>query len=490
VARSAGQISILQADRQRIQLLRVRPAAGELPVTGHVVEHGDWPDDDALREALTAFVQEHKLRDDQVYSVLPRHEMTTRTLLMPSHDEEEIRGMVRFSAEEYVPFPPEELVIDQTVLERLPDGNARVLAVFVHRDLVEQHVALLRDAGITPRRVLVSTACLGSIAHAARPGAEERYAVVNLASGGLEVVAMNGARLDYSRAVATHQDWTQLSPEGGEVFEELLVELRASLSAYRRESEEGLGVDKVYLSCGWADAGAVAGALTHEIGYECEPATFVDGLVTGEAPASLPLVAYGAALAAQGRAAFGLDVTPASVREARAHASTRQRVIAWAVLAVLIMGALAGLYGLAVYQRTRYVAELDERIARVEEAAREVSQMRRGLSRLQQFVDRGDTALELFADAVGLAPDGNEFSFMSFEYNAGRELRMEVRVRDLAVATRYVDALQAFGQQEGNVFAAARPGKTSTVQERNQEVTQFEIVVPFPQPEAGEEAAP
>lgn len=487
MARSGGHISILQVDAQRIQLLRVRPAAGELPVVTHAVQAGDWADEAALSEALTAFAQEHKLRDDEVYSVLPRHEMTTRTLSMPSHDEEEIRGMVRFSAEEYVPFPPEELIIDQTVLERVPDGNARVLAVFVHRDVVEQHVALLREAGVTPSRVLVSTACLGAAAQAARPDAEERYAVVNLASGGLEVVAMNGPRLDYSRAVATHQDWTTLSGDGGEAFEELLVELRASLSAYRRESEEGLGVDKVYLSCAWADVSEVAATLGHEIGYECEPASFVDALVSGDPPQTLPLVSYGAALAAQGRAAFDLDVTPASMREARAQASTRQRVIAWGVLCVLLLAALGGLYGVAAYQRTRYAAELETRISEVEQAAREVAEMRRGLGSLQQFVARDNTALELLSNAVELAPNGTDFSFMSFEYIAGRELRMEVRVQDIAVATRYLDALRAFGEENANVFTAARPGKSSTVQERNREVIQFEIVVPFPQPEDEEE---
>ena len=61
----------------------------------------------------------------------------------------------RLGAEEIVPFPLEELVTGHYILEKLPHGSSRVLAVVVHRDVIEAHLSVLKAAGLFPEQIFL-----------------------------------------------------------------------------------------------------------------------------------------------------------------------------------------------------------------------------------------------------------------------------------------------------------------------------------------------
>ena len=90
MARKSQNISILQFDAQQISRLRVKPSAKGVDVLAWDTQQGPWSmEDGVLDKALQAFVKEHRVADDAVYAILPRHEVTTRILNLPSHDGEE-----------------------------------------------------------------------------------------------------------------------------------------------------------------------------------------------------------------------------------------------------------------------------------------------------------------------------------------------------------------------------------------------------------------
>jgi hypothetical protein len=119
---------------------------------------------------------------------------------------------------------------------------------------------------------------------------------------------LNERTVAYGRAVSSQQDWRLREGAEQEVFEELGVELRASLSAYRRDAEEGEDVESVCLCSEWTGVERHCEALSQEIGQECAPAPFVERLVEqgSEHLSSIPLVSLGAALLA----APGQHLTP------------------------------------------------------------------------------------------------------------------------------------------------------------------------------------
>jgi hypothetical protein len=472
LARKGNTFSVLQFDAHLIARLRARRGDKGVEVLGfdREVLNGEGPSE--LESALKEFAQRHRLSSEPVYSILPRHEMTARILVLPSQDAREIEGMVRLNAEEYVPYPVEDLVIDQCVLQRLPDGEARILAAFAHRDAVDAHIAALESAGIVPEEVYMSTTCLASAAMAAHIPGEEPYAVVNAAPGGMEVLVLHGRRLLYSRGVASLRTG---NPE--ELAEDLAVEVRASLSAYRRDSEDGAAVERLYAASEWTEPGPLCEALTADTGLPCAPVPLGRGLVTaGEDKLSAaPLAALGAALAAQGRAPLALRLTPESLRAAQARAARKRMTAVAAGLAALLLATAAAYYGLALYQRYAYLNELEARAAEVEVQAADVVAKSRQLDLLQRQVDPGGSALEVLARVSEAAPEA-DLVFTRFLYERG--LRTSVAVR--AKTTQQLDEFTAALREKGPLFAQAHRGPERATREFDTDVVDCTVEVPFP----------
>jgi len=488
LTRKTNHISIVQFDEHLISRLRVRKSSKGVDVIGFDQERGEWSaEDGTLEAALKEFAEKHLLAEDLVYTVLPRHDMTARILTLPSQDPEELEGMVRLSAEEYVPFPAEELVVDQCVLRKTPDGQSKVLAVFTHRDVVDTHIALLKSAKLDPVQVYLSTACLASAAISAKREGPRRYALVNLASGGLEAIVLEGGCLEYGRAIASVQDWGLADEAATEVMEELSVEVRASLSAYRRESEDGEGVEAVYLCSDWADVAHHCGTLEHEVGFECSPAPFMKALVLhgAEHLTALPLAALGAALAAQDRAAVTIRLLPESVIEQREHAKSKANAIRFGGLAAAILCAVVGVYVQAVHQRRSYIRELEARIAEVEPRAEGIISKQRQLGILQKQVDRSGSVIELLAALCNLYPE-SEINITRLQFAHGEGMDVWGRAMKLQDVETLARTLIETGKSTIPQFARAQQVYELRVRERNLDVLHYNITLPFPEAEESE----
>lgn len=478
MSRKSNNISILQFGEHLISRLRVRRSAKGLDVLGYDFERGDWSSrDGSLDDALKEFVAKHHVTEDQTYSVIPRHEMTARILELPSQDLSEIAGMIRLSAEEYVPFPVEELSIDQCILQKLPDGRSRVLAVFAHEDVVNAHVKTLQYAEVQPEQIFLSTACLTS-AFAAAKGTRGCCALVNLASEGLEVVVIREGRFEYGRAVASN-----LSPEDAE--EELRVEIRASLSAYRRESEEGEPVEQIYLCSDWTDVAPYCRELMHDFEQPLEPADFAHDVVkpgSADIP-MLTLASLGAALLAQDRAAVSIRLLPERLVAARQRLDVKRKAVQLAAVAAVALAGLGALYGQAVYQRRAYLDELQARISKIEPSAQNIASKQKQLRILQNQVGRSGSIIELMAALVDLIPPAG-MNINRLVYSRPERLEIFGRAENLSQIEDLAQSLIDVGEATLPQFAHAKQVyERNEAEEFGHRVWDFSIEVPFPQEE-------
>ncbi|NIA15685.1 MAG: pilus assembly protein PilM [Nitrospiraceae bacterium] len=481
MSRKTNHISILQFDNRCISRLRVRRSTRGVEVLAFDQERGSWPTEEALSDALRAFTEAHGLAEDQVYTVLPRHEITARIVKLPSQDPGELEGMVRLSAEEYVPYPAEELVIDLHVLQKMPGGESKVLAVFAHHDVVDAHVELLKEAHIEPEEIFLSTACLASASMAVHTGKVQRHALVNLASGGLEVIVINGQQLEYGRAVGSGQDWALAGDQADDAIEELRVEIGASLSAYRRESEDGEGVDHVYLCSPSVDVTPHAETLTHELAAECTPAAFTNTVITrgSDAVTNLPAVLLGAALVAQERGTVRICLLPESLKAARMQRGAKRTALLFAGLAAALLLALGLLYAVSVHQRQAYIDYLRGRVAAVQPRAEGIVSKQRQLRILEQQVQRDGGVVRLLASLCSLYPESG-MNITRFVFTRDEGIEVYGRAKSLKEIELFAEDV---GQAGIEAFSKAERSYENRTRERNATVFDYCILLPFPSDE-------
>ena len=482
MSRKSNHISILQFDSHMLSHMRVERSSKGIAVLSYATEAGNWDEESALEAALKSFVERNNLAEDELYSILPRHELTLRMLTLPSQDEQEIAGMIRLSAEEYVPFPLDELIIDHTILEKMPTGESRVLTTLAHRDAVEAHISQLRKTGLEPEQILLSSACLASIGIAAYEPRDERYALLNLGSSGLEMVVIDNGRLHFSRGVASVQDWRRAEEENSGEREELALEVRGSLAAYRRDSEDGLGVDKLFLGSEYATVIKTSEVLETETAKDCAPADFVRKLVVkgNEKLDTIPLVMLGAALAAQDRGAIRINLLPDSVMQGRALETTKHTVYVAAAMVVVVIVALGVLYMQAIMQRTAMIRQLEEQISAIQPGALGVQAMRQQLDILDRQVQQEGSVLEILASMSRVAPE-NDMNFTRMTYNRNTGVNVWGRAKRIDDIHRFLDRLRALDTERNMaLFAQARSLYEQRDVERNEVVYLYQISIPFP----------
>ncbi|HKH41131.1 MAG TPA: type IV pilus assembly protein PilM [Solirubrobacterales bacterium] len=124
------------------------------PLHPGIVNEGEVVDTEALSDALRSLFAQHKLGKDVRLGVANQR-VVVRTLQLPLiEDEKEIDTAVRFRAQDQIPMPLDQAVLDHRVVSRgkSPEGDRQmeVIAVAARRDMVVSLLAALRKAGLKP----------------------------------------------------------------------------------------------------------------------------------------------------------------------------------------------------------------------------------------------------------------------------------------------------------------------------------------------------
>ena len=120
---------------------------------------GEVVDVDGLADRVKAFFREHDL-PKRIRLGVASQKIALRVLELPMIDnDQELEAAIRFQAQEELPMPLEQAVLDYQVLERVNNGEGgrmRVVVVGARRDSVEHLLAVARKAGLQPELVDLS----------------------------------------------------------------------------------------------------------------------------------------------------------------------------------------------------------------------------------------------------------------------------------------------------------------------------------------------
>jgi type IV pilus assembly protein PilM len=192
-AANNGSIEILQLARQELQ-------AG-------VVVNGELREPDALVEALRAFFKKSRLPRRDVRLGISGNRIGVRTLLLSGMESDrQVENAVRFRAQEVLPVPPEDAVLDYRVLreETREDGkrDCHVLLVGAHRDLVARYADACKRAGIRLIGIdLEAFALARALAPRPEPGTEAAVAAVGIGHERTTLAITDGTACELTRVV-------------------------------------------------------------------------------------------------------------------------------------------------------------------------------------------------------------------------------------------------------------------------------------------------
>ncbi len=132
-------------------------AFGQVGIPRGVIEHGEVVDPGAVAGALRRLWSEAGIRDRRVRVGMANLRTIVRQVELPEMAPDELRSALEFQAGDFIPLPPEDTHLDFHVLETFTregetEGEVepmmRVLIAAVHRDVLDNALLAVREAGL------------------------------------------------------------------------------------------------------------------------------------------------------------------------------------------------------------------------------------------------------------------------------------------------------------------------------------------------------
>lgn len=183
-----GYVAAVQAQVNGSIVLRHAAAA---PLAADTIREGEVLDEGLLTETLREVFRDEHLGKRVRIGVANQRTVLRVLELPPVTDRKELDAAVRFQAEDQIPMPLSNAVLDYQSLGEVDTPNGprqRVIVVAAQRDMVEKLLSAVREAGLRPEGVDLSAFAL--IRSLYRSDSESHGRVLYLNVGGLTNMAI------------------------------------------------------------------------------------------------------------------------------------------------------------------------------------------------------------------------------------------------------------------------------------------------------------
>ena len=430
-----------------------------------------------LGETLRALLKPVRFANAQVIGVVSREQVITRVVKFPSTEARELAQMTELYAKAQLPYPRDQVVVGSHVLVQ-QEGFSTIAIVACQRDIIERHLALLREAGLSPGLLAVSSwGVLGWYRQAVRTApTKEPSLVVNVDDNRTDFVLISDGRILSSRSVAQGlQDWRGAA----ETTELLALEVERSRASIRKELP-GTEVRSLVLT-GLGELGQWQDALSQRLGL---PATVIDGrqALAGSRGASMatpvsPVVVGGLAC---GGLQGALNLIPPEVKEQAHHRSKVQELV---TVGALLMGVLAlgsGLLLAQAFRQKQTAEQLDQAVASIEPTARRVQDTAHLAQLVGSMLEHRRQLATILSGVFRATPSEVTLEALTFE-----RARREVVLRGSAASTQAVlDYIKRLEALEGVSGAQLRYSTRRATPSGGR--TDFELFLAQPETERSE----
>jgi type IV pilus assembly protein PilM len=173
-------------------------------VIGHNAKTPEQTNDDKelvpLAKTIRKLYKEARISSRQVVLSLPEPHVFTRTIKFPLLTDAEIASAVKWEAEQYIPIPIKEAIVQHQVVEKIEDTTPPQVAVLltaVSRVLVEKYTKVLEMAGLKP--FAIETELMAAVRSLAPP--DQTVLIIDFGAGSTDIAVSKKGVLMFSRSI-------------------------------------------------------------------------------------------------------------------------------------------------------------------------------------------------------------------------------------------------------------------------------------------------
>ena len=179
-----------------LELFDIFQLPPELIVDGSIIDSLRLVD--SLKELLKTSKPKTK---DAVISIAGHSSVIIKRVTLPEMSEEELSESIKFEAEQYIPFDIDEVNLDFQILgPKEEPGNMDVILVAVKKDIINEYISVVKEAGFNPLIVDVNSFALENIYeinYQIEP--DKNVAIVNIGASTINMNVLKGGISVFTR---------------------------------------------------------------------------------------------------------------------------------------------------------------------------------------------------------------------------------------------------------------------------------------------------
>jgi type IV pilus assembly protein PilM len=278
-------------DQPEVVRVAMRPLLPDAIVEGEIMDYG------LVSDAVQGLFQDIGLKGADVVTAIGGHDVIIKKIEMDRMKEADAREVIRWEAEQHVPFDIQSVELDFQILNPNDEGlQMEVLLVAAKRELVDNKVGLLQDAGVNPVVIDVDAFALHNAFEHNYPDAQRGIIAlvnvghettnVNILESGIPILTRDipfGSRKireDLQRERGLTAEQAEDVVQGRETARDLDTFIEASAdevavgieraSAFLMTREDGDSVGRIFLSGGGARVPGMSQTLARRMNVETE----------------------------------------------------------------------------------------------------------------------------------------------------------------------------------------------------------------------------
>jgi type IV pilus assembly protein PilM len=260
------------------------------PLVPDAIVEGEIMDPVLVAETVRSVMDTAGLKKREVVAAVGGHDVIVKRIPMDRMSQNDAREVIRWEAEQHVPFDMENVQLDFQILDPQTDTpQMAVLLVAAKRELIENRMSLLADAGITPQVIDVdSFAVHNAFVHNYPDIRDGMIALVNIGHETTTINLMVDRKPALTREMpfgtrrlreTLQRDRSLTSDEADDVLQgrtdpvalralldervdELAVAIERAAAFILTQSSGGAGIRRVYVSGGGACINGMVDALS------------------------------------------------------------------------------------------------------------------------------------------------------------------------------------------------------------------------------------
>ncbi|MBN1384581.1 MAG: pilus assembly protein PilM [Elusimicrobia bacterium] len=453
-----------------IRIVQMRKDAGKWQLVN--IFHEAVENKTEVREKLKEIASRYKIKNTVLYTSVSKQDVFVKYLSLPPGEKPEIRKMMDFEIEKYIPFPAEKAITDFDLLPNKPENPDRPNVFFVaaNSGIIREHFDILSYAGLIPEAIgITSLANFNSFVYNIE--SKNCFGLIDIGRKTIEISIISDGILCFSRSFSIGES---ALGEFSHWFDEFLFEIKSSLDVFGKSSF-GCKPEKIYLCGDCSKLEDIKSLLHKNLKLDVEKFNIFDKIDTGLFNSSEPVsdpeifsVAVGSILNTE---LFGIKVNliPPEVIDRRRKLKKRKNILVYGIAGFLMLFSVLFLAFRDTYTKITEIRTLDKKIEQLKPAVKGAEKIINQFGVFEEFSHSGIIPLNILSELSTVLP--SNLYLTQFFYDKDKsQILIKGRTNSFLTASKLPILLAKSG-----IFSGVTGKSSKEIKFADKQLVEFEI---------------